>query len=289
MTPEAVGLSDRSLDAGDPHRSEMSVAAYLARIGIDAATVETPDLSTLQRLQRAHVTAVPFETLSIAGDPYGDREGEGVLLSVPHLYEKIVERERGGYCFELNGLFHVLLDALGYEVHRAAARVVTDGGIRIPANHHVNLVELDQQYVVDVGTGPPMLREPFSLDGTIHTDEAGVEWRVVVSERPDVAYCLEYRRPEDTEWKVRYVFDDEPRSLHYFAATNDYLQSAPESPFTGAPAVALSTEVGYRKLRGDTLIEVAGSDRRESTVTREAWHEILAQKFGIRYDAEGPE
>lgn len=76
MTPEAADLSDGSLDAGDPHRSERSVTTYLARTGIGAATVETPDLSTLRRLQRAHVTAAPFETLSIAGD-YRETGHEG--------------------------------------------------------------------------------------------------------------------------------------------------------------------------------------------------------------------
>lgn len=231
MTQEAVGFGDRFLDAAAQHSSEMSVGAYVDRIGVDPATVETPDVETLARLQRVHVTTVPFETLAITGDPYGERRGEGIVLAVPHLYEKIVERERGGYCFELNGLFHTLLAALGYEVHRAAARVVS--AVQVPANHHVNVVELGRRYVVDVGIGPPMCRRPLPLDGTPQTDEVGIEWRVVASDRPDATYRVEFRRPGDGDWTPRYVFDDTPRPLRYFEATNDYLQSAPESPVHG--------------------------------------------------------
>jgi len=142
---------------------------------------------------------------------------------------------------------------------------------------------LDRRYVVDVGTGPPMIRTPLPLDGTPQTGEAGVEWRVAPSERPDAAYRTEYREPDDTDWAVRYVFEDTPRPLRYFEAPNDYLQSAPESPFTGEPTIALSTETGHRKLSGDTFTEVSGTDRHERTVTDEAWHDLLAQKFGCRY------
>jgi N-hydroxyarylamine O-acetyltransferase len=112
------------------------VEGYLNKLGIPPGSIGDPNRSTLARLQRAHVTTVPFETLSITGDPHGEREGEGIVLSIPHLYEKIVERGRGGYCFELNGLFYALLVALGYDADRIAARVTSDGALRM----HVSLL-----------------------------------------------------------------------------------------------------------------------------------------------------
>jgi len=257
------------------------VEAYLQRLDVAPGTIDGPTLETLGRLQRAHLITVPFETLAITGDPYGERVGEGVVLSVPHLYEKIVERRRGGYCFELNGLFHALLEGLGYDVHRASARM--SSALRVPANHHTNIVTLDRRYVVDVGTGPPTLRKPIPLDGAPQTDAIGTEWRVVPSERPDALSRLDYRTDDDSEWMARFVFDDAPRPLRYFEATNDYLQSAPESPFTDDPSVALSTQTGYRQLSGETFEEVRGPDREERTVTADDWHEILEQKFGLRY------
>lgn len=116
-------------------------------------------------------------------------------------------------------------------------------------------------------------------------DAATRRWLEQV-ERPDATYRTEYRTPDDTDWTPRYVFDDEPRSLCHFEATNDYLQSAPESPFTGTPTVVLSTKTGYRELSGDTLVEVSGGDRRKRTVTGAAWHDVRAQKFGLRYRAD---
>jgi len=280
MTP--LLSPEQSPDANNPSRPQTGVSAYLDRLGLDPATDDPPDLPTLRRLQHAHVTTVPFETLAITGDPYGTRTGEGVDLSLPHLYEKIVERRRGGYCFELNGLFYRLLDEVGYEADRVAARVVSDGALRTPANHHAIVVELDQRYLVDVGTGPPMIRRPLPLRGATRTDEAGIAWHVTESDRSDATYQTEYRR-HDNAWTPRYVFDDVARPLHYFAAANDYLQSAPESPFTGEPYIGLSTEEGYRTLSADTLTEISQTDERKRTVTGDAWHATLKREFGLHY------
>jgi len=268
----------------DAGRAWLDVDAYLARIGLDPDTVETADMETLERLQRAHVTAVPFENLAIVGDPYGDRDGEDVVLSTPQLYEKIVERGCGGYCFELNGLFHWLLAELGYDVDRIAARVTSDGTARPPANHHTNVVGLDRRYVVDVGMGTPQMRRPVPLDGTPRIDAVGFEWRIAESDRPDETYRSEYRGPVDDEWATRYVFSDVPRELSYFEATNDFLQYAPESPFTGDPVVTIATEAGHRTLSADTLSELADGTERERAVAPVEWHAVLAYQFGLRYD-----
>lgn len=279
--------SDDVATSRDHVVDQMDPVAYLNRIGLDPATVETPDLASLERIQRAHVTSVAFENLDIVGDPYGDREGSGVVLSTPHLYEKIVGDGRGGFCFELNGLLHWLLAELGYDVDRVPARIVgDDGDARPPANHHSNVVELDRRYVVDVGMGTPVMRRPTPLDGTPREDGTGVEWRVAESDRPDETYRTEYRRPGDDGWSIRYVFSDIPRELPYFEATCDYLQSAPESAFTSDPIVSIGTADGHRKLSVDTLTERTPTGEREWAVTGDKWHATLAEAFGLDYGRE---
>jgi N-hydroxyarylamine O-acetyltransferase len=52
---------------------------------------------------------------------------EGLKLDIPSLYDKIVKRGRGGYCFEQNALFAALLVGMGYNVRCGAARVVMGG------------------------------------------------------------------------------------------------------------------------------------------------------------------
>jgi N-hydroxyarylamine O-acetyltransferase len=255
----------------------MDPERYLSRIGVSPETVSEADLTTLERLQRAHVTTVPFETLSITGDPFGERDGEGVVLSLPALYEKVVVRERGGFCFELGGLFGWLLADRGFDVTRLAARVVS--AIEVPANHHPLLVTLDRPYLVDVGMGPPMLRRPLALGDRADPDGAGVEWRTVESDRPDTEFCLQYRT--SGEWTDRYVFDTTPRDLRYFEATCDYLQHAPESGFTGDPVVLRATDTGFVKLDPDAFTRVSGDDTDERSIDPDAYARLLRTEFGI--------
>ncbi len=110
-------------------------ASYLARIG--ARRPETPDLPSLRELMRAHLATVPFENLSI-------HLGEVIELSDRALLGKIVDRRRGGFCYELNGAFAWLLRELGYRVTMLGARVY--GGMRLgpPYDHMTLVVDLDE-------------------------------------------------------------------------------------------------------------------------------------------------
>lgn len=270
-------------DHGDEAQDARSPEQYLARIGLSSLRVNEPDLPTLARLQRAHVTSVPFETFSITGDPHSERAGGGVSLSIGALYTKVVEGNRGGFCFELNGSFGWLLTALGFDVTRVAARMVT--ALEVPANHHPLLVALNRPYLVDVGMGAPMLRAPIALGDAAESDTAGVRWRVVESERPDADWLLQYRET-DGEWQDRYVFDTTARTLAYFAATCEYLQTAPESGFTDSPVVTMATADGYKKLKPETFSVVRGTETTERPVSDGDFHELLRDEFGIVFPGD---
>ncbi len=260
----------------------MDADAYLARLGLDPDGAWPPTYETLARLQSAHVRTVPFETLSITGPPDAPPDGEGVTLSLPALYEKLVEADRGGFCYELNGLFGWLLAELGFEVDRLAAAVLGDDDTpRPPANHHALRVRLEEPYLVDVGLGTPKLRRPVPLGGRAGPNSAGIEWATPESGRPDADRVARFRRDDD--WTDRYVFTTTPRTLDYFEATCDYLTTAPESPFTGDPSVNVGTERGYKRLTADALVEVVDGEERRRPVDADAWRDVLAAEFGIRY------
>lgn len=258
----------------------MDPTQYLDRLDVDAAAVEDPRLSALASLQRAHVYSIPFETVAVAGHPHEDRAGAGVSLALPAIFEKLVRAQRGGFCYELNGLFAWLLDELGYEVEQMAGAVLQDGVPEPPANHLTTVVTLDQPYVVDVGLGVPPMRRPLPLDGTVRTDEAGIDWRAVESDRPDADYLTQYRVGDDA-WSDRYVFRTVPRDLSYVAATCEYLTTAPESPFTGEPVVSRATPAGYAKLDADTLTRLVDGERRTESVTAERWDAVAREAFGL--------
>lgn len=256
---------------------------YLDRIGVAPADGEPPTYETVARLQRAHVTAVPFETLSITGDPSGEHFGEGVSLALPALYEKLVERERGGFCFELNGLFVWLLEELGFEVDRLAAQVLDEeGDPRPPANHHTVRVTFEESYLVDVGLGMPKMRRPLPVGGHVGPDAAGVEWRTEESDRPDADHVVQTRGPEAETWGDCYIFTETPRELSFFEATCKHLATAPESNFTGDPHVNVGTERGHTSLSADTLTRVVEGEEREEPVGSEEWLAVLEREFGIR-------
>src|ERR1043165_756885 len=107
------------------------LAAYLARIGVPGPAGADPD--ALRRLHRAHLAAVPFENLSI-------HLGEPISLAEDDLLDKIVARRRGGFCYELNGAFALLLESRGAQVTRAAARVYDGEGRLGPPFDHLALV-----------------------------------------------------------------------------------------------------------------------------------------------------
>lgn len=254
---------------------------YLARIGVDPDDASPPTLATVARLQRAHVRTVPFETLAVTGDPFEETSGEGVTLDVAHLFEKIVERERGGFCYELNGLFVWLLEELGFDVVRLAAQVVgDDGDPRPPANHHSVRVTFDEAYLVDVGLGLPKMRDPLPIGGRVGPDAAGIEWRTAESDRPDADWTVQTRRP-DEGWSDRYIFTETPRNLSYFEATCEHLATAPESNFTGDPYVNVGTDEGHRALSPETYTEATGGEERKREIDPAEWYDLLESAFGL--------
>lgn len=261
----------------------MNADAYLQRIDLPPTAADrTADRALLARLIEAHCRTVPFENLAIVGDPHDAVDGDGVTLSLPDLYEKIVDERRGGFCFELNGLFQWLLTELGYDADRCAARIGGDEATlgRPPANHHTVVVTLDREYLVDVGTGCPQVRTPVPLDGSVVEDPVGIEWRVDPAELPLSDYAL-FRRDPGSDWELRYRFQREPRDLSFFAATCEFLANEPDGTFTSGPIVQRSTPEGYLRMDAETLTRVAGGQDREEAVAPDEWADVLAREFGI--------
>ena len=124
-----------------------TVVAYLNRVGVTAPTVG--DAAGLRTLHRAHQLTVPFENLSI-------HLAEPISLDEPDLIDKIVRRRRGGFCYELNGAFALLLEALGAHVSRVAARVYGEEGLSPPFDHLALIVRPADgggPWLADVGFG----------------------------------------------------------------------------------------------------------------------------------------
>jgi N-hydroxyarylamine O-acetyltransferase len=248
----------------------MDVDAYLERIHDHGP--RTPTAETLRRLQVAHLSAVPFENLSI-------HWGEPIVLDDEALFEKIVARRRGGFCYELNGLFAALLRALGFDVAMLSAGVArADGTFSPEFDHMALLVTLDEPWLVDVGFGDSC-REPLRLDSREEQVEGRLAYRIDAGEDDRLVLA---RRGEDGEWKPQYRFSLRPYVYADYAGMCLFHQTSPDSHFTRNRICSLATPDGRRTLSGMRLITTREGERQERELADEKeYAEALRQHFGI--------
>jgi N-hydroxyarylamine O-acetyltransferase len=249
----------------------MDVEQYLRRIAYDGPL--RPSVAVLRALHRQHLFTVPFENLDIAlRNP--------IVLDVALLYDKIVRRRRGGFCYELNGLFFTLLTALGFDVQMLSARVRRDdGGFGPDFDHMLLRVDLEEPWLVDVGFGDSFV-DPivFRAGGA---DQVNGH-RYLVSPFGEQWQLL---REDDQGETPLYVFRDEPRQLRDYEAMSRFHQTSPESGFTKKWICSRATAEGRITLANRRLIITAG-DRREERVLR-ADHELgecLRDHFGMEFE-----
>jgi len=249
----------------------MNVPAYLARIGYSGMT--EPSAATLRRLHLAHLYSVPFENLDI-------HLGRKITCDEPRFLQKIIEEHRGGFCYELNGAFAALLQALGFQVTLLSARVSREDGSASAEFDHLALrVDLEEPWLADVGFGDSFL-EPLRLDTEKEQrDESGRTYCIV----PVGDVRILQRELEDGTWKSQYQFTLQPRQLQEFQARCVYQQTSPESHFTRQKICTLPTPEGRITLSDLKLIETTRGVRRESLLRgEEEWREMLTEKFAIR-------
>jgi len=248
------------------------VDAYLARVGYTGSL--TPSIETLRALHRAHLLTISYENLDI-------HLGGRLELDPARVYAKLVERRRGGWCFEMNGLFAHMLRALGFRVALVAGTV---GGARLghPAgNHLVLLVDLDRPWVADVGFGDGFL-EPLPLEPgsrRVHGFDLRLErdgdWWVFHNHRFGAA-------PTDDCQAV-------PRELEDFVQQSHQLATDPESGFVRKTVCQRFTADGIVTLRGAVFREVTPTGATERVIERlDQYRDLLGEVFGLEVDSVGP-
>ncbi|HEX3647223.1 MAG TPA: arylamine N-acetyltransferase [Pseudonocardiaceae bacterium] len=246
-----------------------TVTAYLARI--DARPGAAPSAGGLRELAVRHVTTVPFENLDIP-------LGVPITLSVDALVNKIVHQRRGGFCYELNGLFAELLRAIGYRVTLLAAQVYgPDGTLGPPFDHLALRVDLEQAWLVDVGFGQHA-RLPLLLDSP--ADQADPDGRYQVRPVPDGSGDVDVLR----EGEPVYRLERHPRSLRDFGAMCWFQQHSPESAFTRKTTVTLPRPDGRITLSGRRLIRTTGGERVETELSDTDRLAAYRDVFGIELD-----
>jgi N-hydroxyarylamine O-acetyltransferase len=214
--------------------------------------------------------SVPFENLDI---PLGRR----IVLDEVSLFDKIVTRRRGGFCYELNGLFAALLLELGFNVERLSARVASDGGGFGPEFDHMTLlVHLEERWLADVGFGDSF-RQPLRLDERGEQLQAASKYCIA-----DDGDHLTYLRWGDGSWYPQYVFRLQPYTLDDFIEACHVAQTSPESSFTQRRVCSRATPEGRVTLSDMNLIITTNGTRQERIlVSEDEMHAVLRVYFGI--------
>lgn len=249
----------------------MHVEAYLKRINYTGSLEPTPE--TLRNLQVAHLLTVPFENLSI-------HSGEPIVLEDNALFSKIVDRRRGGFCYEANGLFAALLRSLGFDVAMLAAGVAKhEGGFGPQFDHMTLMVTLSDRWLADVGFGDSFL-EPLLLDSREEQVQGTRSFRII----DDDDHLILMRRNPGGDGEPQYRFTLQPYSFADYEEMCHFHQTSPDSHFTKGRICSRATADGRISLSEMRLITTTGPQllRDQRTVAdQEEYNRILRDQFGI--------
>ncbi|MFC7747174.1 arylamine N-acetyltransferase family protein [Lentibacillus kimchii] len=232
--------------------------------------VKEVNLETLSELQLQHMLHVPFENLDVMHQV-------PIPLDVETYYKKIVLNKRGGFCYELNGLFNWLLQTLGFNSCFISATVSRpDGSWAKEGSHAAQIVEFDQPYLVDVGFGDSA-RKPIPLTGEPCEDVSGVYRAVKVREN---IFDLQ-RKKNEHKWDTLFRFDTTPKELADFEEACYFNQTSPKSHFTQKDIVSLATIEGRMTLSGNAFIITRHGEKQETTVSDSEKTTVLEKYFNI--------
>ncbi|MEL7156198.1 MAG: arylamine N-acetyltransferase [Actinomycetota bacterium] len=246
----------------------MNVDHYLQRIGFTGAI--THDRATLEALQRAHLSTVPFENLHVY-------HRLGVRTDTDWSVAKIVDDRRGGWCFENNGAFGLLLRELGFDVVHLGAAVLL-GGPTTVIDHLTLEVMLDEPWLVDVGFGDSFFL-PLALNRRGPQDGGAGTFELI-----DSSQGLTLTRHDDQGVpEPQYRFRRVAHRLSDFDTASNHLQTAEHLHWRNKPFATRLLQGGPDRvtLTGDRLKLVRNGEETVTTVSPEEWDDVLRRWFAM--------
>jgi len=243
--------------------------AYLAALGIER---RAPSLSFLGQIAQSHVKTFAFASV-------GPRLGDDLPLDLASLFERIVVRRRGGYCFEQNGLAYAMLEELGFAVKLLLARVIYDRDIHPGLTHRITLVECEgARVIVDVGFGALGPRLPVHVVRAAAFPGAG-SYRVA-EPRTGEFYLQTWK---DDAWFSLYRFELARYGQADCELGHFYSHKHPHAVFVNHLVVSRLMDAETRSLRNrDYWIIDAAGHRSTQLVDAAQLQSLLVDAFDVR-------
>ena len=245
----------------------MDLSAYLARISF--AGTPQPDAATLFALHRAHLEAIPYEALDV-------QLGAALTIDPGAAFDKIVTRGRGGWCYEMNGVFGAALEAIGFKISRLSGAVRRDamGDVQI-GSHLVLVVDLDRPWLADVGFGDGLVEPVPLVAGPIRQS------------------VFDFRLEDlgDGWWRFHNHAEGGARSFDFNRAVTDealraarcaFLQTSPDSVFVQNAVAQIHGGGAMAMLVNRTLKRVSAAGvTREYVADAASYVRVLRETFAI--------
>ena len=256
----------------------MDVQSYLDRINYSGDT--TPTIENLNRIHEAHLLTVPFENLDI-------HLGRPIKLDKARIFRKIVGDRRGGFCYEMNGLFSWLLEQLGYDVTLLSSRSVgADGTLGIEHDHLMLQVKCPADsaeqanipWLTDIGWGDNF-HTPKRLDQMGVEQDDGL--RLYKIEEAEDGFFIMSQRNYEEVWEKQYRFSLRPHHYSEYAKACHHHQTSPDSHFPKKRVCTMATPNGRITLSDDKIIITASGVKHAETITADQFDPLLKKHFGI--------
>jgi N-hydroxyarylamine O-acetyltransferase len=250
------------------HASNFSLASYFSRIGFAASSENKLNVA---EMMCAQLYSIPFENLDVLA-------GLGVSMAPEDIVEKLIHRRRGGYCYELNGIFAMALAALAIPYRFVAARPMFYP-VRRPKTHMAIVAEYDRHaWLLDLGFGSYGIREPIPL---LESDQEIVQGhdRFKLSRWDNGEYLLEAW--VNGAWAKQYAFADNAVEWIDFYPVNYLNSTHKDAIFVQKHVIILHNQQGRNMLVGDTLKTIREGTVTETKVTAEQLPSLLDRYFGI--------
>ncbi|MCG8329250.1 MAG: arylamine N-acetyltransferase [Chitinophagales bacterium] len=245
----------------------MNISYYLNRINYTGALA--PNLEVLNHLQKQHLLNIPFENLDI-------HTNTTIKLDTSLIYDKIINRKRGGFCYELNGLFYQLLGKLGFTVRMISARVYDkEKGYGQEYDHLAIMTLIDgEEFLTDVGFGEFVFHPLKFKEGVIQEDERGPFF---IDQYESDYYRV--NKLKDGESIPQYIFTIKSRSYREFEEMAHYHQTNPASHFTHKRFLGIPTENGRITLVNNKLKIIRGDVIEERIINEDEYDQVLRKYF----------
>ena len=252
--------------------NEQIAQSYLADLTLNERLL---DIDFLNDLQSKHIAQYSFNNIAVL-------LGQELPLDAESLFNKIVKRQRGGYCFEHNKLVFTVLSALGFDVRLLLSKVIYNQDIEVARTHRVTLLTLAREdYIVDAGFGHLGARFPVKITLGLIQDQGDAQYRIIKNDNGD--YC--YQVFKDGDFFTLYTFD-----LHHYTDSDCllghfYSHKHPNAAFVNNLVICRKFFNDIQSLRNNEFHHVkAGITHTTKITTVKQLHQLLSDVYQLDLD-----